>query len=59
MFSREHERYAKDANVEKMAKSNICILGSKRSPNMCGGLSIHKLHIVCGDSSNVCGSHFY
>ena len=37
-FQWEHERFAKDANVEKMAKFNIRILGSKRSPNMRRGL---------------------
>ena len=29
-FSREHERFAKDVNFKKLAKSNIRILGSKR-----------------------------
>ena len=33
-FHIEPKRFAKDANVEKMAKSNFRILGSKRSPNM-------------------------
>ena len=36
-FHGTRERFAKDANVEKMAKSNIRILGSKSSPNMRGG----------------------
>ena len=36
VFSRECERFAKDANVAKMAKSNIRSLGSKSSPNMPG-----------------------
>ena len=37
VFSRQRERFAKDANVEKMAKSNVRILGFKSSPNMRGG----------------------
>ena len=34
VLSQERERFMKDANVEKMAKSNISILGSKSSPIM-------------------------
>ena len=33
-FSWECERFAKDANVEEIAKSNIHIIGSKSLPNM-------------------------
>ena len=36
-FHGARERFAKDANVDKMVKSNICILGSKNLPNMRGG----------------------
>ena len=37
VFSLERERFVKDANVEKIAKSNIRIVGSKSSPNMRAG----------------------
>ena len=37
VFSRQRERFAKDANDEKMAKSNVRILCSKSSPNMRAG----------------------
>ena len=40
VFSQEREQFAKDADVAKMAKSNIRILGSKGLPNMCG---VHQL----------------
>ena len=36
-FHGARERFAKDANVEKMAKSNSRILCCKRSPNHRGG----------------------
>ena len=39
VFPWEHEQFAKDTNVNKMTKSNTCILGSKSSPNMHGGPS--------------------
>ena len=39
VFPWEREQFAKDANVNKMTKSNTCILGSKSSPNMHGGPS--------------------
>ena len=37
VFSRGREWFTKAVNVEKIAMSNICILGSISSPNMRGG----------------------
>ena len=47
MFLQERERFAKDANVLKMAESNIRMLSSKSSANMSGGWEHRQLFVGC------------